>query len=244
MTVSPSGGGGGGDDTPMKPLIAIFLMLLVHAAALPNPVRYPAPADTGESPAGAVPDAEVFSPGLDSLERVLACLEVARAEEEVARSDFWHRLIPRISFESGIGVHDVAFADPSGSLVIPKDSYRITFSLSLSGLLDGSACTLARLRLREMQTRYAVLLRKQSLSRRSLERKKNEFSAELASLREELRVRESDVACRELLFAQGRADFHALSGARIDLIRLHHSCARLAAAVRAVESALAEYPPP
>jgi hypothetical protein len=183
------------------------------------------------------------SPGLDSLYRRLASLEVEKAREEVASSNFWHRLIPQVSMGGGVGIRDLAFQDAGGALLLPKDSYRLTIGISLSSLLEGSEHMRAELRLAETETRYSILIRRQSLARLALERKKKEFSGELSALREELSVRCSAVACQELLFAQGRVEYHAVAGARIELIRLRHAVARLEMNVSELEERLTGEPP-
>lgn len=213
---------------PVTILAAIILLLLpcrVKCQSEPDqPEEVPDPAGKA---AGATDVSFSSSPGLDSLYRHLALLEIAKARSLVESSGFWHRLIPRVSLGGSLGIRDLAFQDAGGALIIPKDSYRLTFELSLSALLDGSDRTRAELHLAETETRFSLLIRRQSLALLALERKRKELSEELTALREELSVRGSAVAYQELLFAQGRADFHALAGAKIELIRLRHTVAAL-----------------
>jgi hypothetical protein len=223
----------------MRVLVAILLLFPCHARCQSEHDESPEAPDPGSGEAGAPGSSAYPSPGLDSLYRHLAFLEVAKAREAVTSTNFWHRLIPLVSLGGGIGMKDLAFPDAGGTLVLPKDTYRLTLGLSLSALLDGSTHAGAELRLAEMETRLSILVRRQFLSRLSLERKRNELSAELEALRDELAVRRDAVACQELLFAQGRADFHSLAGARIDLIRLKRAVARLEMSVHDLEKALA-----
>ena len=213
---------------PVKILAAIALLFFSSRVRCQSEFderqEVPDPAG-GESVAVDPPGRSSY--GLDSLYRRLASLEVEKAREEAASSNFWHRLIPQVSIAGSVGIRDLAFQDAGGALLLPKDSYRLTIGISLSSLLEGSEHMRAELRLAETETRFSVLLRRQTLARLALERKKKELSAELAALREELSVRGSAVACQELLFAQGRVDYHAVAGARIDLIRLKHAAARL-----------------
>jgi hypothetical protein len=230
---------------PVKTLAAIILLLLPcrvkcqHEPDQPQEVTDP----VGEAP-GAPDVSFSSSPGLDSLYRRIAVLEIAKAHTLIASSGFWHRLIPRVSLGGSIGLRDLAFPDAGGAVIIPKDSYRLTFELSLSALLDGSDEARAELHLAETETRFSILIRRQSLALLALERKKMEFSGELTALREELSVRGSAVAYQELLFAQGRADFHALAGARIELIRLRHAVAALEMKVKDLEKRLGGEEPP
>jgi len=229
---------------PVKILAAIALLFFSSRVRCQSEFderqEVPDPAG-GESVAVDPPGRSSY--GLDSLYRRLASLEVEKAREEAASSNFWHRLIPQVSIAGSAGIRDLAFQDAGGALPLPKDSYRLTVGISLSSLLEGSEHMRAELRLAETETRFSVLLRRQTLARLALERKKKELSAELAALREELSVRGSAVACQELLFAQGRVDYHAVAGARIDLIRLKHAVARLEIRVHELEKTLGGEPP-
>jgi hypothetical protein len=244
MPVSPLGGGEGGDAMPMKTTLELLIILSSLVRCQSQPDVSPAWRDPVDLYGGPQCNSADSSPGIDSLFRRIALLAVAQAQEEVTATDFWHRLIPRVSVEGGIGMRDIAFPDAGGALLLPRDSYRLTLALSLSSLIGGSAHTCAELHLAETETRFLILLRRQFLARRALQRKKEELYSELAALRDELSVRGSAVACQELLFAQGRADFHALAGARIDLIRLKHSASRLEISVRELEETLAAEPSP
>jgi hypothetical protein len=220
---------------PVKFLIALLFLVHIQTASQSVPGAGGEVPETGSAESDS---AGIASPALDSLSRSLAVIEVAKAHEALEGSDFWHRLIPRLSLEAGIGVRDIAFPDAGGTIVLPKDSYRASIGLSLSGLIDGSAHALAALQLAEAETRYAVLVRRQTLARLARVRKRNEIAAELAALREELALRTSAMAYQELLFGQGRADFHALSGARIDLIRIKGAVLRLETVLRGLETSL------
>jgi hypothetical protein len=217
-------------------LIAMLVLLAPRAGGQPEPAGPP------EQP--LIESAENLAPeisplGLDSLYRSLALIEIAKADEAIQASNFWHRLVPRVSVNGGIGMRDLVFTDGTGSLVLPKDSYRLTVALSLSDLFDGSACARAQIQRAEAETRFLILSRKQSLARLALLRKKDDVAGELAALREELAVRTSLAAFQELLFTQGRVDFHVLSGAKIDLIRLKRSMAGLSSRIRDIDRALA-----
>lgn len=239
MQISPLGGGEGGDAMPRTILATIVLLFFSSAVwcQSESDERQEVP-DTAGGEAGAADPSGRSSPGLDSLSRRLASLEVEKAREEVVSSNFWHRLIPQVSMGGGVGIRDLAFQDAGGALLLPKDSYRLTVGISLSTLLDGSEHVRAELRLAETETRYSILICRQSLARLALERKKNELSAELTALWDELSVRASAAAYQELLFAQGRADYRALAGARIDLIRLKHAVARIEISVHELEKTL------
>ena len=232
----PSVGGKGGDTTYVKALIAMLLFFAPRAAGQPGPAgtQESSPAEFGESLT-----VEQSPAGLDSLERSLALLEIAKADQALKASGFWRRLVPHVSLSGSLGVRDIAFNDGTGSVVFPKDSYRLTFALSLSDLFDGSARASAEIGRAEAETRYLVLCRKQSLARRALLRKKEDLAANLAALREELAVRASLAAFQDLVFIQGRIDFRALSESKIELIRLKHSVAGLSSRLGETERLLA-----
>ncbi len=229
---------------PIRILAAIVLLFFssrVRSQSEPDE-RQESPDPAGGA-AGAPDASGRSSPGLDSLYRRLALLEVEKARSLVTSSDFWHRLIPRLEAGGGVGVRDLAFPDAAGALLLPKDSYRLTIGLSITSLLDASEHARAEFHLAETETRFSILIHRQALARLALRRKRSELSAELAALRDELSVRASAAAYQELLFAQGRADYHALAGARIDLIRLKHAVARLELGLRELEKTPAGEPP-
>ena len=228
----------------MKTLLLVLLLAPARTLSQSELLERQGSGDPPDAVSGVSVEAGSVSPVLDSLNRRLAHLEIEKAREAAASTDFWHRLIPRVSAEGGIGLRDLAFPDAGGIVVLPKDSYRISASISLSALFDGSPRSRAELQVAEAEARFALLVQRQSLARASLERKKNDLAIVLGGLREELRLRESVSQCQELLFIQGRADFHAVAAARIELIRLRHAVARLVLRLGEPGSAEPGMPPP
>ena len=224
---------------PIKSLLVILLLLPCRGLPQAESDEGPAAPEPGNESPLVSGRSELSSPRLDSLERSLALLEVAKAREALTSSNFFHRLIPQVSVQGGIGLRELAFPDAGGALLLPKDSYRLSIGLSLSNLFDGAAHARAEIRLAEAETRLSLLAHRQALARLALGRKRVETSSELAALRDELSVRATAVACQELLFAQGRADFRALAGARVDLIRLRHAAGRLERRLREIEFSIA-----
>jgi len=179
-----------------------------------------------------------WTPGADSAARQIAVLAVAKADAEAAATSFLRRLVPSITIGGTIGLHDLMFPETGGVVVFPKDSYRITATLSLSGLLDGSKHALALLAREEAEARRARLILNQDAARAELRRKAVRIRAELTALEEELVVWRSLAAYQEILFTQGRADFHAVARTRVDGIHLRGAVARAAVMLRAVEEAI------
>jgi hypothetical protein len=241
---SPLDGGEGGDAISMKNLLAVLLLISARVLSQSEACEGPGSADGSDTVPGTSLESLLVSPALDSLNRRLARIGIEKARESVASTDFWHRLIPRVSFEGGIGLRDLVFPDAGGLIVLPRDSYRITASISLSGLVDGSAHMRAELQVAEAEARFSLLVHRQSLARLALERKKNDLTIVLGGLREELRLKESASECQELLFIQGRVDFHAVAASRIELIRLRNAVARLALRLNESENADAGTPSP
>src|SRR5258708_7421271 len=74
----------------------------------------------------------------DSLQLRLLDIESKKLRYESERSDVWHRLIPSVTLTASAGWKDLIMLDPASPVpaFIPKDAYRITVGLSLSGILD------------------------------------------------------------------------------------------------------------
>jgi hypothetical protein len=159
-------------------------------------------------------------PPQDSLLRQLAHIEIRRAETEAESSDFWHRLIPRVELSATIGERDLLFPDPSGGYILPRDSYRISLSFAPMDLFDGSKHALALLRLEEARTRYALLLRNQAQVHLALERKRIGIAQDLALAREQADLTKLLLEYYELLFKQGKAEFHTVTRSRLEAVRM------------------------
>jgi len=217
----------------MKTTAVLMLVLLpVCAAAQSGEEEDPAPMTVRDDISPG------WIPGADSAERRIAAIAVAKADAEAAATSLLRRLIPSVTIGGTLGLHDLIFPETGGVVVFPKDSYRISATLSLSGLLDGSKHALALIARDEAEARLELLLRKQEAARAALRRKAIQLRAELTALEEELVVWRSLAAFQEVLFTQGRADFRAVARARVDGIRLRGAVTRASAMLRAVEEAL------
>jgi len=218
--------------------------MILHAALALIFLPVWAVAQTGEEEDPLVPAAGTSLPPVssrqaDSAAVRIAMIEIAKAEAEAGATSFIRRLIPSVTVGGTFGVRDLVFPDPGGTVVYPKDSYRISATLSVSGLIDGSKHALAQLAREEAEARLALLVQKQEAARTALRRKAVQLRSELSALEEELAVWQSLAAYQEILFTQGRADFRAVARARIDGIRLRGAVARASAMFRAVEDEIA-----
>ena len=195
--------------------LMMYTVLPLHAqsadsSSFPIPGAEASLEEPGTYPAHAVGD---------SLARARALLAIARAEVRVAATSFWRRALPGIHFGGSVGLREVVFSDSPGIIALPGDSYRLTVSLSLSDLLDGSKHDLALLEREEARLAYAQLLRKQSTDRALLARKLSAKAQDVLESREELNVIQALVDYYELLFSQGNTEFHTVARARLDLLR-------------------------
>jgi outer membrane protein TolC len=165
----------------------------------------------------------------DSVEREILQLEIARADLEVSSSDLWHRLIPHISLSASVGVGDLIFMDPSApsSYVIPKDSYRLNLSLSLSDVLDFSKHSRARLELDLAKARLQRLDGEQQAAREMRVEQTESLKSDLALLHEELTHVQRLVRFNELLFEQGKIQFDVLTRSRMQLLSVRKNILQL-----------------
>jgi hypothetical protein len=221
----------------MRHLLALLLAIRAFAqvdASLDPAEPSGPPGLTPASPEAAedaLQSAPVLWPGgsarADSLRRALAFQEILRARERVAGTAFWRRLIPRIQAAASVGFREVVFHDLAGAVILPKDSYRVSASLSLQDLIDGSPHEAALLELERAENLYLLLLERQAQACAAVRRKRRSIDHELALLRARLAaacaIREFD----ELLFAQGKTDYRTLQRSRLTVILTRGSIARL-----------------
>ena len=218
----------------MHAIAALALMIIPAWAA----------AQTGEEADPRAPGEETstpaqWSPRVDSAAVRLAMIEVAKADAEAGATSFLRRLLPAVTVGGTIGVRDLLFQETGGTVVFPKDSYRISATLSLTGLFDGSKHAMAEAAREEALARLALLVRRQEAARTALRRKAEQLQSDLNALEEELAVWQALAAYQEILFTQGKADFRAVARTRIDGVRLRGAVARAAATLRGVEESLA-----
>ena len=215
-------------------LLCITAYLPVCARPLPDSTYHSDQTDL-EPEGQSAPDTTGMSRGgwvgtlKDSVEREILKLEIARADLEVSSSDLWHRLIPRISVSASVGAGDLIFMDPSApsSYGIPKDSYRLNLSLSLSDVLDFSKHSRARLELDMATARLRRLDADQQAAREMLAKQTESLKSDLALLHEELTLIQRLVRFNELLFEQGKIQFDGLTRSRLQLLSVRKNILQL-----------------
>jgi hypothetical protein len=231
--------------TPVLRIHALLISLTFLCIIAQLPVRaHPLPDSTYQSDHSdleaegqSAPDKTGLSRGdgvgarKDSVDREILQLEIVRADLEVLSSDLWHRLIPRVSLSASLGVRELLFIDPSAPspYVLPKDSYRLNLSLSLSDVLDFPKHAKAQLELDIAKARLRKLDADRAAAREA-ERKRHESArGELALFHEELALIERLVRYNELLFEDGKIQFDVLARSRLQMIGVRKSMLQLQA---------------
>ncbi|MBX2991488.1 MAG: TolC family protein [Bacteroidetes bacterium] len=161
----------------------------------------------------------------DSLTLQLLDIEIAQAELEAAATDFWHRLIPDIRVSANFGVQQLAFVDPTTftPYKLPKDSYRLTLSLSLSDIWNSKQHEQALLVLDRLRIKKRELEQKLDTDKHRLLRHRAALQKELDFRLEELSLLQQSLKYTQLLFEEGKADFNALVRAKRQVLNVEKS---------------------
>lgn len=189
---------------------------------------------------GADPDSVILNQATalteipeDALRLRLLDIAIEKAELDVSASDFWHRLIPQVQLSASFGVQQLAFIDPATFTpsVLPKDSYRLTLSLSLSDVFSPVQHEQALLTQRQLRVEREMLdlQLKQNHHRRFQEHLMSQ--QELDMTLKELTLLNELLQYVELLFGQGKTDFATLIRARLQVLNSQKAIIRLRAQV-------------
>ncbi len=154
----------------------------------------------------------------DSLKVVLLELDVADARNRVGETNIWHRLIPKIGLSANLGIHDVVFAAPN-SVFIPRDSYRMTLSLSVNDVIDDSKHTADQLRLQRLQTELSELQVRQEVTRSDARRKVSVLESKLTMARREIALDERIARFDSIRFSQGKIEFDVLARSALQVLK-------------------------
>jgi outer membrane protein TolC len=154
-------------------------------------------------------------------------LSIGKAELEATNTDIWHRLLPDIRLSANVGVQQLVFIDPTTSIpyIVPKDSYRLTATLSLSALFDGAKHESAGLTVLLLQTRKELAIVEQEVKRNAQLHEMQSLDHRLSTLNEELTLVQKILDFKQLLFDQGKIDFDELCSARIALLHVKQNIA-------------------
>ncbi len=170
-----------------------------------------------------------LSVAADSFRLQLLELSIEEARIQADQSDFWHRLLPQIQLAASFGVRDIVFLSPTGGVpsVLPKDSYRLSMSISFSDILDFPKHDAALLRLERLQSQYQMELDRQSHALALHRRRLAELRDLLSSLKEEIRLKEDVARFNDLRFRQGKITYDVFVRSQIDLLALRRSLIRV-----------------
>ncbi len=165
----------------------------------------------------------------DSLLIQLSGLEVEKAEVLIRKTDFWHRLIPRITFSASLGMSDVVFLDPEGAspYIFPKDAYRLTMSFSLSEIMNSSDHEIALIEKERRSAEHKALLLRQKIERERLIRRASALREEILLAEEESRLQERILAYNRLLFERGEIKFDTLARSELQCLSAREKLIRL-----------------
>jgi hypothetical protein len=173
---------------------------------------------------------------VDSLEIERLQTEIQRATLEVRRTDFLHRLTPRVTFTAAIGAQEMIFIDPSNgqTSLLPRDTYRLMVSLSLSDLFDTgsheSALLERNLKMLDLEFEKA----RQAQRRDEQLRRAEGLRIELAALMDQSDLYRRIERYYSILFEEGKVQFDALANARLRTLELSLRIARIRAELQTI----------
>jgi hypothetical protein len=203
----------------MKPAA---LVLLVAGTLLRAQVLPPDPEARERPDSGSV---------RDSLELQRLQLELRITDLALDGTDFWHRLIPRVSLGASFGIRGITFVearDPE-PVVVPTDLYRLTVSLSLSDLVSRSEHERAHLMREQAVLELSLAQTRQLMNRQIADERRRRLRAELSLMEEMLRLSERLHRYYGLLFDQGKTSFDVCVRAEQQAIEARQRVLRLRA---------------
>jgi len=171
--------------------------------------------------------AQSTHPAPDSTSLILLRLDLARAQVEQTSTNFWHRLIPKVTVSASFGMHGLLAVDPVTSELIPRDAYRVTLSLGLSDLLDGTRHETAQIEAHALKVRYWAAVRQITRKYEVLSNSLDLLRRERALLEEEESTLTEILHFNEMLFQQGKIDFDALARSKLQLLNVRKSIIQL-----------------
>ncbi len=172
----------------------------------------------------------------DSLQVQLSGLEIEKAEVLVRKTNFRHRLIPRITFSATLGMSDVVFLDPEGAApyIFPKDAYRLTMSFSLSEIMNTSDHEIAMIEKERRSAEHQALLLRQKIEREKLIRRACALREKFSLAEEESRLQERILSYNRLLFERGEIKFDTLARSELQCLSARQRLIRLKAELQSV----------
>jgi outer membrane protein TolC len=159
--------------------------------------------------------------------------EIRLAEYRIQASSVWMRLRPTVSFSASVGVTNALIYEPTTTILLPRDSYRLTLSIPISEIwMDGNEE--AVLRKENLVAELQSLRDKEREQMEVKNRKMRELERELKILKSEYALLQDVVRYSEFLYSNGTLQFDALARARLQALGVERQILHL-------ESQLAEF---
>ncbi len=144
--------------------------------------------------------------------------ELRIAEIAVSSSSLWARIMPSIHLSGSVGLKGALFYDPEASLLFPADSYRLTVSIPLHGLLTGWKHEETLARWRRVQMELESARRTAEAAKETARNRLAALEAELSVLREEHAILKDIVRYNQMLFEQGAVKFDVLARSKLQAL--------------------------
>lgn len=161
-------------------------------------------------------------PTLDSLDLRQLEINLEKAESEFTQTNFLHRLIPEVHLSASYGLGNLLFIDPNSTTtyITPKESYRLSLSLSLSDLFFSSKHSDALHQLQLLQTQYQHRKRTQMITQQTQQQELQIINDKISSLETEASMITDLLHFNELRFEQGKIEYDVLIRTKIELLTL------------------------
>lgn len=166
---------------------------------------------------------------LDSSRIKLLYTEIQKAQLRVTQTSFWYRLIPNISFSANFGIKDILFVDPNtfAQYLLPKDAYRFSINLSVNEIFDFTKHTEAVLNLEKLKEQYARAQLEYLQNLKTIQSRLSAMRELLIFAIEELKMNEDILRYNTLRFEQGKIDYDAYLGSKLDVLNVRKNLLRL-----------------
>jgi hypothetical protein len=172
-----------------------------------------------------VPTTVVTSPSriLDSLALERIEIDIAQTKERVRKTDFWHRLLPRVILSAGFaGGGDLLVLNPEerASPDILRSSFRVSITLALSDLFSDAEHQGALLDLNKLRLTSAELQIRREEFCRVGRAQRSALTEQRTILGEQLTLLDHIARFKQMQFEGGKVEYDALIRARMDLLSM------------------------
>jgi outer membrane protein TolC len=122
-------------------------------------------------------------------------------------------------------MHDIAFIDPTSytPYVLPRDAYRVTFSVTLNDILFSPAHSQALVELEKLREMLATRRLQQARESKLLESQLMAIKSQIGVHEKELALVQELLRFNQLRFDQGKIEFDVLTRTKIELLSLQRS---------------------